>query len=129
MKFRDLFLMVAIAGVWDWILYFSPLKERLSAYKFNKKYPPWSQLQRDILWTLCATLLASAQEILLMKWWASGSFLNAPFGTAPDGETSVPYDTPFFGSDCTPYFVLWTMTMLYWRIFHLYCIHRAMRPW
>ena len=37
--FRDLFLMLAVAGVWDWILYFSPLKDRLSPYKFNSKYP------------------------------------------------------------------------------------------
>lgn len=28
--------MVAVAGVWDWILYFSPLKNRLTPYKFNK---------------------------------------------------------------------------------------------
>lgn len=117
---RDLFLMVAIAGVWDWILYFSPLKDRLTPYKFNKKYPKWSQLSRDIFWTTCATILAAGQEILLMKWWATSKALPSWF---------LPYDTPFFGNEHTPYFLLWTATMLYWRIFHFYCIHRAMHPW
>ena len=58
---RDLFLMVVIAGVWDWILYFSPLKARLAPFKFNSEYPKPSQLMRDVFWTLSATLLASAQ--------------------------------------------------------------------
>ena len=26
-------------------------------------------------------------------------------------------------------FVLWTVTMLYWRIFHFWFIHRNMHPW
>ena len=128
--FRDLLLMVAVAGGWDWILYFSPLKERLTPYKFNKRYPAWSQLQRDIFWTFCATLLASAQEVLLMRWWASGRFKRAWFGTpASAAEETVPYNPPFFGTEETPYFLLWTVTMLYWRISHFYFIHRGMHPW
>eukprot|EP01052_Picozoa_sp_SAG31_P031489 SAG31_NODE_3342_length_4383_cov_5.306723_2_plen_223_part_00 len=73
---RDLFLMVAVAGVWDWVLYFSPLKARLEPYKFTKAYPPMSQLQRDIFWTFSATLLASCQEVLLMRWWAGGALFR-----------------------------------------------------
>jgi hypothetical protein len=126
---RDLFLMVAICGVWDWILYFSPLKERLTPFKFNKRYPSMQQISRDAFWTTSATILGSAQEILLMKWWASGAFKKAYFSSVPEGETSIPYDTPFFGSEYTPYFILWTMSMLYWRIFHFHCIHRGMHPW
>lgn len=142
---RDLFLMVAITGVWDWILYFSPLKERLAPYKFNSAYPKWTQLQRDIFWTFIATLLASAQEILVMRWWASGQFTRTLFGQggyANDaitkllgGESAVapdkpiPWETPFFGSEYTVYFVIWTVTMLYWRILHFYIIHRGMHPW
>lgn len=153
---RDLFLMVAIAGVWDYILYFSPLKERLRAYKFNSKYPPFAQLARDAFWTFSATLLASAQEVLLMRWWAGGNFKAALFGTPPEGETSVPWNEPFFGTAETAVlsvpldqlpgplagllpavhfhaytggFLLWTVTMLYWRIFHFWFIHRNMHPW
>ena len=57
---RDLFLMVAIAGVWDYLLYFSPLKQRLAPYKFNSAYPQTSQLARDRIaalqgdWVACA---------------------------------------------------------------------------
>lgn len=165
---RDLFLMVAIAGVWDWLLYFSPLKDRMTPYKFNKRYPKWSQFQHDIFWTTSATLLGSVQEVVLMRWWASGSFIKAPFGVAPAGETRVPYDTPFFGTKDTVNvltipiplssqlasvlnltflpnsllqdgnllfhaytggFILWTMSMLYWRIVHFHVIHRGMHPW
>ena len=70
-------------------------------------------------------------------------------GAAPDGETSVPYDTPFFGTAETAVwstpawlvqpqlhfhrytlgFIVWTVTMLYWRIFHFWFIHRNMHPW
>jgi hypothetical protein len=153
---RDLFLMVAIAGAWDYVLYFSPLKERLRPYKFNSKYPPAHQLRRDAFWTLSATLLASAQEVLLMRWWAGGNFKAALFGTPPEGETSVPWSEPFFGTAETAVFtlpldelpgpmagllpafhfhaytgcfLLWTVTMLYWRIFHFWFIHRNMHPW
>lgn len=155
---RDLFLMVAIAGVWDYILYFSPLKERLAPYKFHTaggqaKYPPLAQMKRDAFWTFSATLLASAQEVLLMRWWAGGSFKAALFGTPPAGETSVPWNEPFFGTEETAVFslpldsltggalqplhfhaytgcfVAWTVTMLYWRIFHFWFIHRNMHPW
>jgi hypothetical protein len=142
--------MAAVPGVWDWLLYFSPLKERMSPYKFNKRYPKWGQIQRDIFWTFCATLLASVQEVLLMRWWCSGTFKSALFGTAPAGETTVPWDIPFFGDvdtavftvplprvlgggihfhEYTLGFVVWTATMLYWRIVHFHFIHRGMHPW
>lgn len=127
--YRDLFLMLVIAGGWDWLLYFSPFKNRLMPYKFNKKYPPLIQLRRDVFWTTSATVLASLQEILLMKWWAGSNFHSTLFGTAPVGETEIPWNVPFFGSDYTPYFVMWTLTMFYWRIAHFYFIHRNMHPW
>jgi hypothetical protein len=61
---RDLALMIVIAFGWDYILYFSPLKERLVPYKLNPDYPNWEQTRRDAFWTTSATLLASAQEVL-----------------------------------------------------------------
>ena len=84
---RDLFLMVIVAGGWDWLLYFSPLKVKLAAYKFNPTYPTTAQFARDAFWTLSATLLASVQEVVLMRWWASGEFKHAMFGTPPANET------------------------------------------
>lgn len=127
---RDLFLMVAVCGTWDWLLYYSPLKRNLSPHKYNKAYPSWAQLKRDITWTLSATLLGSGQELLLMYWWAGGRFKGALFGSPHDAEEAVvPHDTPFLGSSYTPGFVLWTVTMIYWRIAHFYFVHRGMHPW
>ena len=31
--------------------------------------------------------------------------------------------------DLTGWFLLWTVSMLYWRIFHFWFIHRNMHPW
>ena len=145
---RDLFLMVAICGLWDWILYFSPLKDRLHAFKINKAYPNADQFRRDVLWTTIATLLGSVQEVVLMRWWAGGSFRAALFGTPPDGEAAVPWDTPFFGDEASAVFSLrvplfgplhfhaytagflaWTVTMLHWRLTHFFFLHRGMHPW
>jgi len=145
---RDLVLMLVVPGVWDYVLYFSPLKETLAPYKFNSKYPPIEQLIRDIGWTFSATVLASVQEVGLMYYWAGGHFKAAFFGAAPEGEKSVPVG-PFFGTadnsvystpdvfglgqihfhQYTACFVVWTMSMLHWRIFHFWFIHRNMHPW
>jgi len=146
---RDLFLMVFVCGLWDWLLYFSPLKQRLAKYKLSSQYPDLAQFRRDAFWTLSATLLGSLQEVLMMRWWASGSFVAAPFGSAPAGEERVPWNVPFFGTEETadfslraPFgdyalhfhphtlgFLLWTATMFYWRITHFYFLHRGMHPW
>ena len=140
--------MALVPGIWDYILYFSPLKGRLAPYKFNAKYPPMDQLLRDIFWTFCATVLASVQEVGLMYWWAGGHFKAAWFGAAPAGEDSVPVG-PFFGTEQTAIFstpdlpvigrihfhqytacfIFWTMSMLHWRILHFWFIHRNMHPW
>jgi sterol desaturase/sphingolipid hydroxylase (fatty acid hydroxylase superfamily) len=147
---RDLSLMLVVPGGWDYLLYFSRFKEAMRPYKFNSKYPDRKQFVRDVTWTTSATLLASLQEILLWRWWASGQFKSALFGEAPVGETHVPCDTPFFAESAegatfvltvpllglsiglhefTLGFILWTATMYYWRIFHFWFIHRNMHPW
>jgi sterol desaturase/sphingolipid hydroxylase (fatty acid hydroxylase superfamily) len=128
---RDLLLMLVVCGGWDWLLYSSPLRERLAPYKYNDMYPDSAQNLRDRFWTTSATLLASVQEVLLMRWWAGGFFKHAMVGSDLVAEKQVPWGTanPFFGNVYTPAFILWTMTMLYWRIAHFYFIHRAMHPW
>ena len=129
---RDLVLMVLVAGVWDWLLYRSPLQGRLAPYKFNKDYPDAAQLSRDVFWTTSATLLASAQEAVLMHWWTTGRlFKQLPLQgaaqlTAEDKAGAAP---AFFGTEWTNYYIAWTVTMLYWRIAHFYVIHRGMHPW
>eukprot|EP00927_Polykrikos_kofoidii_P034820 TRINITY_DN29455_c0_g1_i1.p1 TRINITY_DN29455_c0_g1~~TRINITY_DN29455_c0_g1_i1.p1 ORF type:complete len:536 (-),score=66.27 TRINITY_DN29455_c0_g1_i1:13-1620(-) len=129
--FRDLLLMVVVAGGWDWLLYSSPLRQRMAGYKFERAYPELEQVWRDRKWTTCATLLASTQEVVLMRWWAGGHFKRPLFGLLEASEGSVPIGdaNPFFGNDFTATYILWTLTMLYWRIAHFYFIHRAMHPW
>ena len=81
-----------------------------------------------------------------MRYWAAGYFKSALFSAVPEGEESVPWDTPFFGTAETAVFttpslpligaihfhqytfgfLLWTMSMLYWRIMHFWFIHRNM---
>lgn len=129
--FRDLFLMIFVCGGWDWLLYYSPLKGNMAAFKFAEEYPDADQFWRDRFWSTSATLLGSVQEVLLMRWWSSGSFKQALFGPMQLGEAHIPWgsDNSFFGSDYTATYVLWIVTMLYWRLGHFYWVHRAMHPW
>lgn len=147
---RDLLLMLVVCGGWNWVLYSSPLKEKLAPYKINSSYPDNAQMRRDVFWTISATLLGSAQEVLLMRWWAGGYFQRPLFGSVV-GEEAVPWgeantffgtketavfsgpELPFIGvlyfHQYTMYFIMWIATMLYWRIAHFFLIHRGMHPW
>jgi len=149
--YRDLVLMVVVCGGWDWLLYWSPLKERMAPYKYHAMQPPRSQWLRDVAATTSATLLASVQEVLLMRWWAGGFFKRALFGAPSVDEAAVPWgiSNTFFGtketavfstpempavgaiyfSVSTLYFLAWIATMFYWRIAHFYFIHRLIHPW
>lgn len=148
---RDLLLICLIGGVWDWILRLSSFAERLTPYKFDSAMPNATQMRRDMFWSGCATLLVSAQEVLLMRWWASGSFRRALFSAAPSDEISIPWgeENPFFGtresaifsspefrfvgafhfSSWTLCFLAWAATIQYWRSVHFFCVHRAIHPW
>lgn len=66
-----------------------------------------------------------------MRWWASGSFRRALFGPSEVDEAHIPWgdDNAFFGNEYTATYIVWILTMLYWRIAHFYCVHRAMHPW
>jgi hypothetical protein len=133
---RDLLLMLIFAWGWDWLFYFSPLKARLSGLKLEKARPSTTQILRDGLWTLSATLLASAQEVLVMRHWEAIPW--APpcelpfFGTATDAVLSLP-ELPLLGvihlHGLTCGFLAWTLSMFYWRIAHFWAIHRGMHPW
>lgn len=105
---RDLFLMVAVAGLWDYLLYFSRLRERMRPWKINAKYPGAAQLRRDVFWTLSATLLASLQEVLVLRYGLAGRAV------------------PFLSRRSS---AAWALLMFQVRIGHFYVIHRGMHPW
>lgn len=109
---RDLLGTWLICGLWDWFLYFSPLKEKLHKYKINPKYPSNYQIFHDALVTTMASLTGAAIEIWLCHMWASGRFsMQKDF-----------WETPVVN-------ILWALTITHWRIPHFWAIHRGMHPW
>jgi len=69
---RNLLGTWVVCGLWDWVLYFSPLKERLSEFKITASYPHLSQFTHDAAYTTLASVLATGLEGLLCYAWASG---------------------------------------------------------
>lgn|ERR1711988_319707 len=109
---RDVTLALVVAGGWDYILYFSPLKDRLHRYKINPSYPSSKQFQHDMFWTLISTLISSVLEIIVLHCFAT--------------------EVLSFQSNFVEHLwwnVLWILSMPYWRIAHFYFIHRALHPW
>lgn len=109
---RDLAIMFVVVGGWDFLLYGPVFREKMRPYKFNPKYPPWSQLKHDILWTTSATILASLQDVMVFHFWATGRW-------------AVTLD--FWANPIVH--VLWLVSMPYWRIVHFHFLHRGMHPW
>ncbi len=65
MLVRNLLAQFIIAGFWDWLLYFSPLKEKFAPFKMNPKYPSNKQIFHDMFWTTSATITGTMIEIFL----------------------------------------------------------------
>ena len=110
---RDLIGTALIAGTWDWILYFSPLKERLNKFKFNKVYPSTQQIMHDIFWTFSASLTGAFVEIVCCWCWSNGYFKY---------NSKSLLDFPIYN-------ILWIITITHWRVPHFYFMHRLMHPW
>ena len=101
----------AVCGFWDWLLYFSPARHRLAAYKITPAYPPTSQYLHDAAYTSLASLLASCLEGGLCYLWASGSLTYSGLEEAPATNLLV------------------AVTVSLWRSPHFYVVHRMMHPW
>eukprot|EP00483_Globobulimina_turgida_P009004 UN09022 len=71
---RNLLATIIIAGFWDYLLYFSPLKHKVSKFKFEKEYPSMQQMRHDIFWTMTASVMAAFVEIFLCWMWSNGYF-------------------------------------------------------
>lgn len=110
---RDLVGTAIIAGFWDWLLYFSPLKQRLEPFKFNKVYPSTQQILHDIFWTFSASLTAALVEIVTCWCWCNGYFYYS---------SQSLLDAPIWN-------FFWIITITHWRVPHFYFIHRIMHPW
>jgi len=125
---RDFVLTLTVAGGFDYLLYHSPLcKPGMRAYKFNKDYPSREQLLRDVRWTVCAQLLASLQEVLVVRYWSCSSSSTSSISIS---TSSISHrETAFFSSEHTTGYLLWICSMFYWRMGHFYASHRAMHPW
>merc|ERR1719370_68245 len=108
---RNLLGTWVVCGLWDWVLYFSPLKERLSEFKITASYPHLSQFTHDAAYTTIASVLATGLEGLLCYAWASGilSYSNLE-------------EAPIFN-------LLVAATVSIWRSPHFYIIHRMIHPW
>jgi len=112
---RDLAVLWVAAGLWDYIVYFSPLAARFAPNKLNPEPTPWKNRLHDMFWSHVSTLVSSAFEVLVLSWWARGVY--AP-GAAPGDAWWTHAAT-----------LAWLATMPYWRLMHFYCVHRFMHPW
>eukprot|EP01083_Nonionella_stella_P282214 960396_1 len=110
---RDILATIIIAGFWDYILYFSPFKQKLNKFKFNKVYPSNYQIAHDIFWTLTASLCGAGIEIFLCYMWSNGYFKY---------RAKSLMDDPIYN-------FFWIITITHWRIPHFHLIHRMMHPW
>eukprot|EP00091_Calanus_sinicus_P002798 TRINITY_DN12912_c0_g1_i1.p1 TRINITY_DN12912_c0_g1~~TRINITY_DN12912_c0_g1_i1.p1 ORF type:complete len:351 (-),score=52.35 TRINITY_DN12912_c0_g1_i1:132-1100(-) len=109
---RNLIFTLVMCGVWDWFLYFSPMKEKMHKYKITPKYPSNSQFWQDAKYTTLASLIAAGIEISLCHLWSRGL---------------LSYHTDWWSSPYLNFAVLGTTTI--WRSPHFYLIHRLMHPW
>ena len=67
---RNLIFTWVMCGVWDWFLYFSPMKEKMHKYKITPKYPSNTQFMHDAKYTTLASLIAAGIEICLSNLWS-----------------------------------------------------------
>eukprot|EP01083_Nonionella_stella_P120667 361757_1 len=113
MIYRNLIGTAVIAGVWDGILYFSPLKRKLHKYKITKEYPSNKQILHDAFWSFFASFLAAIIEALMCYGWSNGYFTYT---------SKSLMDNPIYN-------LVWAMLIVHLRQPHFYFIHRMIHPW
>lgn len=122
---RDLIATWLIAGMWDWFLYFSPLREKLHKYKLNPNYPGFAQMKHDAIASTIASLCGACIEVVLCHYWATGALVGA---IDPESGSAL----PLFGGESTHktwLTIVWAITITHWRVPHFYFVHRVMHPW
>jgi len=108
---RDLIATWLICGLWDWFLYFSPMKDKLAKYKMNPVYPSFNQIKHDAFVTTTASCAAAGIEIVLCHFWATGKLPFPPLWENPILDISL------------------ALLLTHYRIPHFHLMHRAMHPW
>jgi hypothetical protein len=106
---RNLVGTWVICGLWDWFLYFSPLKEKLAKFKVNQQYPSWSQFKHDAAYTTLASVIATGLEVLMCWGWANEYFSFTRYV-----------------SDAPVVTLIAALTTTHWRIPHFHLMHRMM---
>lgn len=107
---RNIVGTLLICCSWDWFLYFSPWKKSLEPFKYNKVYPGYDQLSRDVTYTLSSSFFAS-----LLECYALHGFATGKLGTDSDLFTTKN--------------IMLSVFVTFWRIPHFHFIHRGMHPW
>jgi len=108
---RNLIFTWIVCGLWDYLLYFSPLKKKLLKFKINPKYPSMDQFIHDAQYTTLASLVAAALEGTLCLSWSRGILSYGNW------EESLSLN------------VCMMMTTTICRSPHFYLIHRMIHPW
>eukprot|EP01065_Artemidia_motanka_P021102 TRINITY_DN2517_c0_g1_i2.p1 TRINITY_DN2517_c0_g1~~TRINITY_DN2517_c0_g1_i2.p1 ORF type:complete len:351 (+),score=87.24 TRINITY_DN2517_c0_g1_i2:55-1053(+) len=103
----------AIAGFWDWLLYFSPLKNKFTPFKLNPIYPSMRQFAHDSFWSTSSSCTAAALEVMMLHLWATG---KAPYAATMESQHVLVN-------------VFWVVFLTHWRVIHFWAIHRFMHPW
>ena len=109
---RNLIATMLICGVWDYILYFSPLSAKLERFKFNPEYPSNEQIKHDIFYTLLSSICGGFIECGLCYCWANGL---------------IGFERDLSESPIWNFVAIVTLT--HWRTVHFYFMHRGMHPW
>ncbi len=110
---RNIAAIWLIAGFSDWLLYFSPLKDKMKKYKLVEEYPEFKQFVHDAFYCHISVVMKTGMEASLCYLWSNNI---------------IEYDKDLFQA---PYKSL-ALILLMKQVFrepHFYVIHRLIHPW
>lgn len=70
---RNLIATYVICGFWDWLLFFSPLRDHFRPFKIIPEYPTLKQIKHDAFWTTTATFCGTGLEWFMCHMMATGA--------------------------------------------------------
>eukprot|EP01084_Bolivina_argentea_P168337 291957_1 len=109
---RDQCIVLSFYSLWHYILYNSKWSKKIKHLKYNKEYPPQSQWNRDIIWSIIAILITSINEILIIILIRKYPFIIYKSF----------WEYPFYS-------LFWLLIIPYWIDLHFYWTHRSQHPW